>query len=379
MQRRGAHVRGFTLVELLVVIAVIGVLVALLLPAVQAAREASRRSQCVNNLKQIALASLNYVDARKVFPAGLMPANSWSQHAQLLPFLESYAISFQINYAQPTWSSPARLLTVPVFLCPSELSDRIDGTGTSVQNDNPFEADDSTTIAWGRNSYRGNAGSNIGFITGNGPLSGAGGNMGTTAGPNNNNLYANSSETNNGIFLCAPTGVHLRDILDGTSKTALFSERCCGNGDNATLEAQSDYYGMLKSVSGATSPTLATVLAGLSTVVPSAQLAGGGCVKVSYSGHDWVNGYFTTTRYNHVLPPNSISVGRVASGTNPDSGAVNCNGGAFSASSWHPAGVNTTFCDGSVQFVSEEIDQTTWQALGSRNGMELVQPGMYGP
>jgi prepilin-type processing-associated H-X9-DG protein len=240
-----------------------------------------------------------------------------------------------------------------------------------VQADSPFETDNSATVAWGRNSYRGNAGNNLGILTGSGVYSGGS----ATVGPNNNNLFANSTETNNGIFLCSPTGVRLRDIIDGTTKTALFSERCCGNGDNTIAEPTSDYYAVTKT--GTT--TLATFLssAGLGTVNPEAQLAGSGNVKASYSGQDWVNGYFTTTRYNHVLPPNSISAGR--SGAGAQQGAINFFGGAFTATSWHAAGVNTAFCDGSVQFISEEIDQLTWQYLGSRNGSELIQTGMYGP
>ena len=350
MRQRSVRASGFTLVELLVVIAIVGVLVALLLPAIQAAREAARRSACINNLKQLALASLNYVDARKAFPTGLMPAHQWSQHAQILPFLESTQISSQINFSQDAMSSKARLLTVPVFLCSSELTDRL--TGSNALTD-ARESD--AGGACGRNSYRGNGGNQIGFISGNGALPAAG------------------VEINNGIYYCSSVAVRLRDILDGTSKTALFSERCVGNGDETIVEPQSDYYGI---PNDGTQSSVAATITACWAVVPLSQLKGSGFVKASYSGQSWATGYYITTRYNHVLTPNSPSCGRDVAP--PDSGNMNNNGGAFNATSWHPAGVNTAFCDGSVQFISEEIDQPTWQALGSRNGLELLQPGAFG-
>jgi prepilin-type N-terminal cleavage/methylation domain-containing protein len=359
MRRRFFGNRGFTLLELLVVIAIIGVLVALLLPAIQAAREAARRSACLNNLKQLALGTLNYVDVRKAFPSGLMPAHSWSQHAQILPYLESSETSTQVNFSQNTMSSSARFLSIPVFLCPSELTDRL--RGSSALTD--ARESDAGGVC-GRNSYRGSGGNNIGFLTGNGGLG------------QDQLLANNSTETNNGIFLCSSQPIRLRDVLDGTAKTALFSERRVGNGDNTIIEQQSDYYGIPNS--GVLVP-VSTVVSDCGAVALASQLSGNGntYIKASFSGQNWVDGFYTTTRYNHILPPNSLSCGRSVAA--PDSGNMNFNGGAFTATSWHPGGVITAFCDGGVQFISEEIDQTTWQALGSRNGVELIQPGMYGP
>jgi prepilin-type N-terminal cleavage/methylation domain-containing protein len=130
--------RGFTLIELLVVIAVVGVLVALLLPAVQAAREAARRTQCTNNLKQIGLALQNHHDARRQLPAGwtaydpgtLTPnpegEPGWGWAAKILPYLEEANISIQIQeevaITDPLHDT-VRITTLPVYLCPSEIEE----------------------------------------------------------------------------------------------------------------------------------------------------------------------------------------------------------------------------------------------------------------
>src|SRR4051812_46558261 len=124
--------RGFTLVELLVVIAIIGILVALLLPAVQAAREAGRRTQCANRLKQIGIALHNYHDTFNTFPPGVLalttsndPAGNhgWGWGAMLLPFLEQAPLHDQINFEQDT-TTPANLAlinqTLSAFQCPSD-------------------------------------------------------------------------------------------------------------------------------------------------------------------------------------------------------------------------------------------------------------------
>src|SRR5256885_2469774 len=141
--------RGFTLVELLVVIAIIGILVALLLPAVQSAREAGRRTQCLNNLRQLGLATHNYYDIYKYYPVGKGPSYSgapvyarWSVHSELLPFLEQTGLQGAIDLAfppetpgmqggastnfMPAWQNPGRQnaslcrTRLPIFLCPSD-------------------------------------------------------------------------------------------------------------------------------------------------------------------------------------------------------------------------------------------------------------------
>jgi prepilin-type N-terminal cleavage/methylation domain-containing protein len=126
--------RGFTLVELLVVIAIIGVLVALLLPAVQAAREASRRTKCQNNLKQLALGSLNYHDTLLTFPSAGITSNQTSWHVLILPYIEQKNIYDQADFTQGRYDTPTPLMKgrnalalnrVDAYACPSSIAKKM--------------------------------------------------------------------------------------------------------------------------------------------------------------------------------------------------------------------------------------------------------------
>jgi len=318
---------AFTLVELLVVIAIIGTLAGLLLPAIQAAREAARRSQCTNNLRQLAVATLNFHDAHRSFPMGRQQPNTFSQHALLLPYLEEANITDQIDFTIGTGMNAARLITVAVFLCPSELEDRLNDP--SLSNDQ---------FGWGRNNYRASGGSDVGTTT----------NDGTTS----------AVEGNNGIFVTNKL-IRIAHVTDGTSHTALFSERALGDGDDNSVDLLGDFFQIANNANTATAAQVYTKCQKLdfTSVVGSSN-------QTSYSGRDWINGNYMTTRYTHIMPPNSWACSR---GNSP-----NTNGGAVTASSRHSGGVNLALGDASVKFVMNEIDPVLWQALGSRNGNEIL-------
>ena len=150
---------AFTLIELLVVIAIIGILIGLLLPAVQMVREAARRTACANNMRQLGLAALNYESTFGMIPAAsLFPTvaatgvpltdditrNGWSTQAQLLPYLEQVNLSSNINFKIGYKEHPPITIggateqissfRIPTYLCPSEINDRRRGEGTSEVN-----------------------------------------------------------------------------------------------------------------------------------------------------------------------------------------------------------------------------------------------------
>ena len=203
--------QGFTLIELPVVIAIIGVLVAMLLPAVQAAREAARRNDCANRLRQIGLAALNYESAKKTLPIGRQLPGAWGVHSQLLTYLEQTSIYSTVDFEKAVADADARLLDVAAFVCPTDSTDRLADTPLADNQD-----------GWGRNSYRGNAGSDTGEMTGTW-------------------VPKTQVERNNGVFVTNRV-VKLKDVIDGTAHTALFSEKVRGDGDNTVVEIVSDWF-----------------------------------------------------------------------------------------------------------------------------------------
>jgi prepilin-type N-terminal cleavage/methylation domain-containing protein/prepilin-type processing-associated H-X9-DG protein len=332
---------GFTLIELLVVIAIIGVLIALLLPAVQQAREAARRIQCTNNLKQLGLALHNYVDSKGVPPFGQGPEprdawHGWSSLAMLLPYLEQTSAYNAINFDIAGGSSPdtpqnttAQRLRLTGFLCPSD-NDRLTAPG-------------------GHNSYCGSGGSdpNMNLATCSGLFGGMHG-----AGP------------------YVPTTVGLNTVTDGLSHTAAFSERVKGiglyNSDQGpdSLKPPGSVF-RIPSFGGNPPNDPQFALFQCSAVNP-----GGAMTALSnhYSvGSFWHIGTTYGARYNHVMPPNAIS----CSGPNTD------NYGAHTASSRHPGVVNVAFADGSVRTVKQTVSVLVWRALGTRAGGEVVSGADY--
>jgi len=213
LHRRGRSSKscGFTLVELLVVIAIIGVLVALLLPAVQAAREAARRSQCVNHVRQWGLAAQNFHAGHNQYPAtfGESPI-FWGHFARLLPYIEEANLYAQIDYDKSVTHAdnrPAVSAPVSVLLCPSNGPDEMIGGSGDL-------------IGYARINYRANSGND------------------TSPMPSGSFL-----ETTNGIFV-GERRCRISDVTDGTSNTAIFSERLLGDGNDDVITVDRDWITM---------------------------------------------------------------------------------------------------------------------------------------
>jgi len=326
---------GFTLVELLVVIAIIGILIALLLPAVQQAREAGRKSQCTNNLRQLGIAAHHYHEALECFPPGrLRGQHLWSQHARLLPYLELDNIYKLIDFnVSPNPGSShkkhddhltARTAQIPTFRCPSDIN-------RMTSNDSHNHR------GWGKNNYKANAGSGTG-------------------------QWASGNEKSNGIFLTNEV-VREADIRDGTSNTALFAEAVLGDADVNRIEIPGDWFRISES-----NNTRQEVYNACMNVTPTL----GKPHQIARSGRNWVYGNYIPTRYNHVMPPNMQSCARRDTTSGNLDATVNDKGGATTASSRHPGGVNVVLADGSTRFVNEQIEHEIWWWVGGRNDGEVV-------
>jgi prepilin-type N-terminal cleavage/methylation domain-containing protein/prepilin-type processing-associated H-X9-DG protein len=298
--------RAFTLIEVLVVVALIGIVVALLIPAVQMAREASRRAGCVNNLKQIGLALAAYETTHSAYPFGVgggAPPSflpRWSAHSQLLTFLEQNAVYHSLNFSGLPWAHNDRygtenetavLTRITVFLCPSDVDFIADRDGMAC------------------NHYRACAGTK--------PI-------------NLVDDLVNNTGRNDGTFWFQ-SAIRISAISDGTSNTSVFSERCLGNATNA--DSLGDIYEV--------SPTItACEDAGPTTARRYAH-------SLEWSGQRWSDGNAFYTRYHHYLTPQMASC---TTGTVDYSGDV-----AMTATSRHPGGVNVLTADGAVRFVKQTV------------------------
>jgi prepilin-type N-terminal cleavage/methylation domain-containing protein/prepilin-type processing-associated H-X9-DG protein len=311
---------AFTLIELLVVIAIIAVLIGLLLPAVQKVREAANRMKCQNNLKQICVALHNYHSAYGSFPQSrtFPNASSFSAHSRLLPFMEQEAIYRLIDFTQP-WSDPknaaACAATVPSFICPSD-------------NLNAVPPDLAPT------NYRANEGTSLVMWYGISDSNKVNGSMPAPNGP---------------FFVNGP--FKIADIADGSSNTAAFSEHVTGDFNQGTATEMGDTF------EPGTYPDTPDKAMADCQGIDIQDLSKQGYSNV---GAPWLYGYHSTTSYWHSAPPGYRSC------MYPPSRIMT------TANSRHTNGVNVGFCDGSVRFVTNTIDLTTWRALGTRNGNETV-------
>lgn len=315
---------GFTLVELLVVITVIGILIALLLPAVQAAREAARRMACSNNLRQIALATHNYHDSHQGFPIPAPDSTiAYSVQAQILPFIEQGNLGQRLDFKKPLMvgSGPSSSLNpiyvdvvnqpVPVFLCPSDAGE-------------VFYVD-SNNVKWAGGNYMFNSGSGTGM------------------------QYCIYQATD-GLFWQGST-TRMRDIVDGTSNTLLAAETLFGRrgSDTTTLvDAQRQMKGLHGSLCALTAESLAAA--------PSTRYQG---TRAS----TWIRNQGYNSMINAYFPPNA---------TEPD--VAHHGTAVMGARSLHPGGVQIALADGSVRFVANTIDLNTWRNLFSRNDGQVLGP-----
>ncbi len=311
---------AFTLIELLVVIAIIAVLTALLLPAVQAAREAGRRIQCANNLKQIGLALHNYHDVVGAFPLGrTIPSNaSFSPLARFLPYVEQAnmgnALNFNLPYNDPG-NATVLNASLAVFLCPSDTTPVPAGSG-------------------GGTNYRSNEGTGVVMWHGSSDVAG----VNATMPPPNGLFFAN--------LQC-----RVADVVDGLSNTAAFSEHVVGDFSQNLGTDKSDTF---KPGTYPATPDEAIAQC-RATDIANLSLQG-----YSNVGAPWTYGYHSTSSYWHSAPPNTRSC------MFPPSRIMT------TANSRHPGGVNVAMTDGSVRFVKDTVDLPAWRALGTRDGGEII-------
>jgi prepilin-type N-terminal cleavage/methylation domain-containing protein/prepilin-type processing-associated H-X9-DG protein len=365
--------RGFTLIELLVVIAIIAVLIALLLPAVQAAREAARRIQCTNNLKQIGIALHNYHQVNDCFPPGSLalflngnPASPTSYnnhgpspHARMLNFLEQQSLYNALNFSVGIFNdtigiainSTVSITKVNAFLCPSSVAPawNFQGGGTFLTN---YRASG--------NSYFASVGSSLEFAA-----------QQTGGPPNGPFPYIGTKGTVTSIA----------GVTDGTSNTIGFGEWKIGSGSPGTRAIQDIVF--VGTFPGGTrrndgtlilpNPTLvANLPAWLGQCSTTWQAGGGRQGKTPTLGESWAFGLVGYSQGNLVLGPNARYPNCNTEGT----GTIE-SPGLFGLSSFHPGGANVLFLDGSVRFLKDSVNlQTVW-ALGSTRQGEVLSADTF--
>jgi prepilin-type N-terminal cleavage/methylation domain-containing protein/prepilin-type processing-associated H-X9-DG protein len=332
----GRKRRGFTLIELLVVIAIIAVLIALLLPAVQSAREAARRSQCVNNLKQLGIAMHNYHDTLGSFPIGRTGQgfsypnggdnNRRTWAVSIFPYLEQ-GVMFNAFNTQLTWSAGAQATvirkTIATYHCPSDPQTIWSEQGTRLKGN--------YVVNWGSTHYGQDQN------PGNGrpwPIPFATGPYGATSPLGNVNFF--------GAPFTANFSRSLPFFTDGASNTLLMSELICTfdgplvpTAPASTADSRGDIYN---------DDIVCTMF--MAYTPPNSQEP------------DWINQY---CQYPQATNPPCLKQGP----------------GFIAARSLHSGGVNALLGDGSVKFFKDSINVITWRALSSPNGGEVTSAESY--
>ena len=328
---------GFTLIELLVVIAIIAILVALLLPAVQQSREAARRTQCKNNLKQFGLALHNHESSLREFPSGVIRQRwdqqptwleghwAWGVFANLLPYIEQNNLHDLLHLDKPLLGAPPTFQILPehrdlvnkpvgLFLCPSDFETVLDVRYRPV-------------------NYVGCLGSGVATPT----------------------QAAGTDTEADGVFY-ANSRTKPRDITDGMSNTIAFSETTLGPGDPGP-----DGF-VVSTPPGNPEDVWAALMPWEASALSDSACASASAFGVT-RGNSWAATSHLSGFFNAYLPPNS---------ERPDCMIhFSFSPGWVAARSRHPGGVNVALADGSVRFVGESIDLAVWRALSTRKGEEV--------
>jgi len=316
-----AAAAGFTLVDVLVTIAIISVLMALILPAVGQARSAASRAACLNNLKQIGIALQARYDSFGAFPAGrgTTAPRIFSPQAAILPYVDADTVHSLIDFNSP----PADYTAGPLFY---DGSRNLAAAQSTVELFRCPAAGGQARVAgsvYVGTTYVANAGS--------------GRNVGSLAG-------------SDGVFFLG-SAIRFNDIRDGTSTTAAFSERMLGEGTRRSPTDAGDPRLAMREIPGATDPTES----GCSIPGPGAWN--------HERGAKWIVGNYGNTLYNHALTPNSREY---------DCLNMTQQKARMAARSHHAGGVNVLFCDGSVRFLGNSVARAIWQAMATRADGEVV-------
>jgi prepilin-type N-terminal cleavage/methylation domain-containing protein/prepilin-type processing-associated H-X9-DG protein len=361
---RGIRRRGFTLIELLVVIAIIGVLIALLLPAVQAAREAARRSQCVNNLKQMGLAAMNFESSHSTLPPGYGPF-PWASGsgaratvaAVTLSYLEQAAaynafnFEWNLNLTGPTSpNDTAQRQLVSAYICPSDANtSRLLAGGSQMGYNNYFS------------NIGGTASIELGTATASAEPDSSRAGIFNIVMNRTAPQYLDAAKTQRNPQYLEVRGTSLSEITDGTSNTAMFSEirRSNAVANNSTEVPNNSLLAVV---------FMASSFDAAGRFAPPLAQCQGASSYIRYRGQQYYRNLPMTGYYNHTSPPNYKQ---------QDCGDAGLASAHLAARSYHSGGVNVVCADGSVKFIKDSVNPQAWRSLGTRAAGEVISSDAF--